>query len=74
MYKIRLVTIMYTQKEGMDYVNIFSPAAKLVTVITILLLAPTKNNSQKDVYNTFIQWDLSEVGKFTRFLRRFGDH
>lgn len=37
--KVRLVAEGYTQQEGLDFVETFSPVAKLVAVKVILALA-----------------------------------
>jgi hypothetical protein len=38
-YKVRLVTKGYTQKEGEDFVDTYSPVARLTTIHVLLSLA-----------------------------------
>jgi hypothetical protein len=61
-YKARLVAKGYSQVEGIDFGEIFSPVAKLTSIIFLLSVAAAFDFEveQMDVKTTFLHGDLEE--------------
>ena len=61
-YNARLVAKRYTQQEGIDYLDTFSPVAQMVIMKVLLALAAIYGSflTQLDVNNAFLYSDLHE--------------
>lgn len=61
-YKARLVAKGYTKQEGIEYVETFSPVAKMTTSKTLLAITSAKKwyLTQLDISNAFLNCDLTE--------------
>lgn len=74
-YKARLVAQGFSQEEGVDYFDTFTPVIKPIIICLVLSLAISKVwcIRQLDINNAFLNGDLHEV-VYMRQPRGFEDH
>jgi hypothetical protein len=62
-YKARLVAKLFSQREGIDYEEIFSPTTKMSTIHLVLAMPAQRGWKvhQMDVKSAFLNGDLNEV-------------
>lgn len=62
-YKARLVVKGFTQQEGIDYTETFSPVVKFASIRAILAISVARNMNlmQFDVKTAFLHGDLTDV-------------
>ena len=61
-YKVRLVVKGFQQKEGIEFIEIFSPVVKMSTIRLVLRMVAAENLhlEQLDVKTAFLHGDLEE--------------
>lgn len=77
-FKVWLVARGYNQKKGFDYQETFSPVVKMTTVRCVISISAAKQWTihQMDVYNAFLQGDLTEevyMSIPTGFYKEYGN-
>ena len=62
MYKARFVARGFSQKEGIDYDEIFAPVARYMTIRSIIALSASQgwNLHQMDVKTAFLHGSIKE--------------
>ena len=61
-FKVRLVVKRYSQRNGIDYTEIFSPVVKLTSIRILLSIVASENfhAEQMDVKTAFLHGDLDK--------------
>ena len=78
-FKARLVAKCYTQKEGIDYEETFSPVAMLKSILILLAVTASLDYEiwQMDIKTTFLNDSLEEdiyMQQPERFIARGQEH